>query len=195
MTSTGHLSGTGDSGRGAAGRRSHVPRGDPGRARGRAARRRARVSARRGYRSLRRGLRRHERPFEEFGDERVMDTPIAEEGFVGAAIGAAWMGERPVVELQFADFISCPFDPIVTVAAKTHWRSGQRDPARIRAPSGAAFAAARSTPLPRGLVRRPAGPESRLPRDGRGRLRPPSRRDRGRRPRALLRAQGALPHA
>ena len=45
---------------------------------------------------------------EEFGEERVMDTPISEEGFVGAAIGAAWMGERPVVELQFADFVSVP---------------------------------------------------------------------------------------
>ena len=58
--------------------------------------------------------------YEEFGADRVIDTPIAEEGFVGAAIGAAWQGERPVVELQFADFASCPFDMIVTVAAKTH---------------------------------------------------------------------------
>ena len=73
---------------------------------------------------------------EEFGESRVMDTPISEEGFVGAAIGAAWMGERPVVELQFADFISCPFDAIVTVAAKTHWRSGARIPLVIRAPYG-----------------------------------------------------------
>ena len=74
--------------------------------------------------------------WEEFGDERVMDTPIAEEGFVGAAFGAAWMGERPVVELQFADFVSCPFDMIVTVGAKTHWRSGIALPAVIRAPFG-----------------------------------------------------------
>jgi 2-oxoisovalerate dehydrogenase E1 component beta subunit len=73
---------------------------------------------------------------EEFGEDRVLDTPISEEGFVGAAIGAAWMGERPVVELQFADFISCPFDMIVTVAAKTHWRSGIRLPLVIRAPFG-----------------------------------------------------------
>jgi 2-oxoisovalerate dehydrogenase E1 component beta subunit len=73
---------------------------------------------------------------EEFGEERVIDTPISEEGFVGAALGAAWMGDRPVVELQFADFISCPFDAIVTVAAKTHWRSGIRLPVVIRAPSG-----------------------------------------------------------
>jgi len=73
---------------------------------------------------------------DEFGDARVLDTPISEEGFVGAAIGAAWMGERPVVELQFADFVSCPFDAIVTVAAKTHWRSGAAIPLVIRAPSG-----------------------------------------------------------
>src|SRR5690348_5205389 len=74
--------------------------------------------------------------WEEFGDGRVMDTPICEEAFVGAAIGAAWMGERPVVELQFADFISCAFDPIVNVAAKTHWRSGIQLPLVIRAPCG-----------------------------------------------------------
>jgi 2-oxoisovalerate dehydrogenase E1 component beta subunit len=74
--------------------------------------------------------------WEEFGEERVIDTPISEEGFVGAAVGAAWMGDRPVVELQFADFISCAFDPIVTVAAKTHWRSGIRLPLVIRAPFG-----------------------------------------------------------
>jgi 2-oxoisovalerate dehydrogenase E1 component beta subunit len=73
---------------------------------------------------------------EEFGSERLIDTPIAEEGFVGAAVGAAWMGERPVVELQFADFASCAFDPIVTLAAKTHWRSGIRLPIVIRFPSG-----------------------------------------------------------
>src|SRR5438552_3321684 len=74
--------------------------------------------------------------WEEFGDERVIDTPISEEGFVGAAVGAAWMGDRPVAELQFADFASCAFDPIVTVAAKTHWRSGMSLPLVIRAPFG-----------------------------------------------------------
>ncbi len=74
--------------------------------------------------------------FEEFGPERVIDTPIAEEGFVGAAVGAAWMGERPIVEFQFADFVSCAFDTIVTCAAKTHWRSGIRIPLVIRLPYG-----------------------------------------------------------
>jgi 2-oxoisovalerate dehydrogenase E1 component beta subunit len=73
---------------------------------------------------------------DEFGEERVIDTPIAEEGFVGAALGAAWMGERPIVELQFADFATCPFDMIVTVGAKTHWRSGIALPVVVRAPTG-----------------------------------------------------------
>lgn len=73
---------------------------------------------------------------EAFGPGRVVDTPISEEGFVGAAVGAAWMGERPVVELQFADFVTCAVDPILTVAAKTHWRSGQAVPLTIRLPSG-----------------------------------------------------------
>ena len=73
---------------------------------------------------------------DEFGDERVIDTPIAEEGFVGAAFGAAWMGERPIAELQFADFIACAFDSIVTVGAKTHWRSGIKLPVVIRSPFG-----------------------------------------------------------
>ena len=102
---------------------------------------------------------------EEFGADRVMDTPISEEGFVGAAIGAAWMGERPVVELQFADFITCAFDPIVTVAAKTHWRSGQQIPITIRCPTRWRRSR-RPVPcrLARGLVRRHGGPQDRVPR-------------------------------
>ena len=56
----------------------------------------------------------------KFGHWRVLDTPLAESGFVGAAIGAAMMGMRPVVEMQFADFISCAFDQIVNMAAKHH---------------------------------------------------------------------------
>ena len=66
----------------------------------------------------------------------MIDTPISEEGFVGAAFGAAWMGERPIAELQFADFVACPFDQIVTVGAKTHWRSGIALPVVIRLPTG-----------------------------------------------------------
>jgi len=73
---------------------------------------------------------------DEFGADRVMDMPISEEGFTGAAVGAAWMGERPIVEFQFADFVSCAFDTLVSVAAKTHWRSGQQIPIVARLPTG-----------------------------------------------------------
>jgi 2-oxoisovalerate dehydrogenase E1 component beta subunit len=73
---------------------------------------------------------------EKFGEERVIDTPLAESGFVGAAIGAALMGMRPVVEMQFADFISCAFDQIVNMAAKHHYRLHEPVPMVIRAPYG-----------------------------------------------------------
>jgi 2-oxoisovalerate dehydrogenase E1 component beta subunit len=72
----------------------------------------------------------------KYGDWRVLDTPLAESGFVGAAIGAAMMGMRPVVEMQFADFISCAFDQITEVAAKNHYRWGAAVPLVIRAPFG-----------------------------------------------------------
>jgi 2-oxoisovalerate dehydrogenase E1 component beta subunit len=71
-----------------------------------------------------------------YGEWRVIDTPLAESGFVGAAIGAAMMGMRPVVEMQFADFISCAFDQIVEVAGKNHYRWGAAVPMVIRAPFG-----------------------------------------------------------
>jgi 2-oxoisovalerate dehydrogenase E1 component beta subunit len=73
---------------------------------------------------------------EKFGEDRVIDTPLSESGFVGAAIGAALMGMRPVVEMQFADFISCAFDQIVNMAAKHHYRLGEPVPIVIRAPYG-----------------------------------------------------------
>jgi pyruvate/2-oxoglutarate/acetoin dehydrogenase E1 component len=73
---------------------------------------------------------------ERFGEDRVIDTPIAESALVGAAVGAALMGQRPVVEMQFADFIACGFDQIVNMAAKLHYRTGASVPLVIRAPSG-----------------------------------------------------------
>ncbi|MBI5854809.1 MAG: alpha-ketoacid dehydrogenase subunit beta [Nitrospirae bacterium] len=73
---------------------------------------------------------------EKYGEWRVLDTPLAESGFVGAAIGAAMMGLRPVVEMQFADFISCAFDQITEVAGKNHYRLGAAVPLVIRAPFG-----------------------------------------------------------
>ncbi|HQR13765.1 MAG TPA: alpha-ketoacid dehydrogenase subunit beta [Nitrospira sp.] len=74
--------------------------------------------------------------FNKYGEWRVLDTPLSESGFVGAAIGAAMMGLRPVVEMQFADFISCAFDQITEVAAKNHYRWGAAVPLVIRAPFG-----------------------------------------------------------
>ena len=76
---------------------------------------------------------------EEFGSARVIDTPIAESGFVGAACAAAIEGFRPVVEFQFADFIACAFDQIVNFAAKTYYRWGIPVPVVFRAPSGGGF--------------------------------------------------------
>lgn len=74
--------------------------------------------------------------YERFGEWRVLDTPLSESGFTGAAIGSALMGMRPVVEMQFADFISCAFDQIVNVAAKNYYRWGGATPIVIRAPYG-----------------------------------------------------------
>ena len=76
--------------------------------------------------------------FEEFGEMRVIDTPISESLIVGASIGASLRGYRPVAEMQFADFISCGFDQIVNQAATLRYRYGGRAsvPIVIRAPSG-----------------------------------------------------------
>jgi pyruvate/2-oxoglutarate/acetoin dehydrogenase E1 component len=73
---------------------------------------------------------------ERFGEQRVVDTPISEAAIVGAAIGASFMGLRPVAEMQFADFISCAFDQIVNFAAKCRYRWNAPVPIVIRAPSG-----------------------------------------------------------
>ena len=73
---------------------------------------------------------------DQFGEERVMDTPLCESAIVGAAIGAALMGMRPVAEMQFADFISCAFDQITNFAAKCRYRWGAGVPMVIRGPSG-----------------------------------------------------------
>jgi pyruvate/2-oxoglutarate/acetoin dehydrogenase E1 component len=77
--------------------------------------------------------------FEEFGADRVLDTPLAESAIVGAAIGAAAEGLKPVCEMQFADFISCGFDQLVNVAAKLHYRQGVAVPLVVRLPSGGGF--------------------------------------------------------
>jgi pyruvate/2-oxoglutarate/acetoin dehydrogenase E1 component len=76
---------------------------------------------------------------EEFGLDRVLDAPLAENAIIGAAIGAAAEGLKPVCEMQFADFISCGFDQLVNVAAKLHYRQGVAVPMVVRLPSGGGF--------------------------------------------------------
>lgn len=76
---------------------------------------------------------------EEFGHERVMDTPISEAAIIGAAVGAAMVGMRPVAEMQYGDFVFAGMDQVVNQAAKMHYMSaGQvRVPVVLRLPVGA----------------------------------------------------------
>jgi pyruvate/2-oxoglutarate/acetoin dehydrogenase E1 component len=76
---------------------------------------------------------------ERFGAARVRDTPIAEAGIIGTAIGAAIAGLRPVCEMQFADFVACGFDQLVNVAGKMHYRTGLAVPMVVRLPTGGGF--------------------------------------------------------
>jgi pyruvate/2-oxoglutarate/acetoin dehydrogenase E1 component len=76
---------------------------------------------------------------EEFGAERVLDTPLAENTIIGAAVGAAVEGMKPICEMQFSDFIACGFDQLVNVAAKLHYRQGIAVPMVVRLPSGGGF--------------------------------------------------------
>ncbi len=75
----------------------------------------------------------------EFGPWRVIDAPLAETAIVGSCTGAAIMGMRPVAEMQFADFVSCAWDQLVTVAAKQFYRAGTPIPIVVRCPSGGGF--------------------------------------------------------
>ena len=73
---------------------------------------------------------------EKFGETRVIDAPVSESAIVGAAIGAALMGMRPIAEMQFIDFIACAFDPLVNYAAKSRYRWGGGVPLVVRGPCG-----------------------------------------------------------
>ncbi len=68
---------------------------------------------------------------EEFGTERVMDTPISEPGFTGMGVGAAMTGMRPVIDIMFGDFLTLTMDQIVNQAAKIHYMSGGKMKAPI----------------------------------------------------------------
>src|SRR5712692_8928298 len=69
---------------------------------------------------------------EEFGPERVIDTPMAESAIIGSAVGAALIGMRRIAEMQFIDFITCGFDQSINIANKMSWRSGMPVPVVIR---------------------------------------------------------------
>ncbi|MGB6034553.1 MAG: alpha-ketoacid dehydrogenase subunit beta, partial [Bacteroidota bacterium] len=61
---------------------------------------------------------------QHFGGDRVIDTVLSESAILGAAVGAAVVGMRPIAEMQFADFVTCGFNQLVTNAAKIHYRWG-----------------------------------------------------------------------
>ena len=73
---------------------------------------------------------------DRFGEQRVIDTPFSEGAIIGAAVGAALMGMRPVAEMQFVDFMSCGFDMLTNVAAKNRYRWGAAVPIVVRGPAG-----------------------------------------------------------
>ena len=73
---------------------------------------------------------------EKFGEKRVIDTPISEAAIVGSAIGASYMGMRPVCEIQFIDFIACCFDMLTNFAATSRYRNGAGVPIVVRGPCG-----------------------------------------------------------
>ena len=73
---------------------------------------------------------------EEFGPDRVIDTPMSEAAIIGSAVGSALMGMRPIAEMQYIDFITCGFDQIINMASKMYWRVGMPVPMVIRGPSG-----------------------------------------------------------
>ncbi len=77
----------------------------------------------------------------QFGARRCLNTPLAESAIVGCAVGAALMGLKPVVEMQFADFLATGFNALVNNAAKVHWRWGRPVPMVVRLPYGAATGA------------------------------------------------------
>lgn len=78
---------------------------------------------------------------EQFGKDRVRNTPICESAIVGAGLGLSIAGMKAVVEMQFADFVTCGFNQIVNNLAKIHWRWGQNADVVVRMPTGAGSAA------------------------------------------------------
>jgi len=73
---------------------------------------------------------------DKYGEQRVVDAPISEQAIVGSAIGASYMGMRPVCEIQFIDFIACCFDMLTNFAATSRYRNGAGVPIVVRGPCG-----------------------------------------------------------
>ena len=134
--------------------------------------------------------------YSRFGGERIRDTPISELGIVGAAVGAAVAGMRPIVEIQFSDFTCQAMDQIVNQAAKIHFMLGGElnVPMVLRAPlgSGTGAAAQHSQSLEAWFAHVPASRSS--CRHAGRRQGPAARRDRRPQPGHRPRAQAALPH-
>jgi 2-oxoisovalerate dehydrogenase E1 component len=78
---------------------------------------------------------------DQFGKDRVRNTPICESAIVGAGLGLSIAGMKAIVEMQFADFVTCGFNQIVNNLAKMHWRWGQNADVVVRMPTGAGTAA------------------------------------------------------
>ena len=99
---------------------------------------------------------------EEFGHERIIDTPISEKVIAGAAVGAAVLGMRPVADVQYADFLFECMDELVNQAAKLRYMSGGkiRVPMVMRAPVGATYPRSAAWPVPGELFRPCARSES-----------------------------------
>ena len=131
---------------------------------------------------------------EEFGAERVLDMPLAENLIIGAAVGAAAEGMRPVCEMQFADFIACGFDQLVNVAAKLHYRQGVAVPMVVRLPTGGGFSGGPfHSQNPEAWFLQAPGPEGRRARDGGGREGAAGERDPRSEPGHVPRAQAPVP--
>ncbi|WP_420582273.1 alpha-ketoacid dehydrogenase subunit alpha/beta [Reichenbachiella sp.] len=78
---------------------------------------------------------------DQFGEERVRNTPLCESAIVGSALGLSIQGMKSMVEMQFADFVTCGFNQIINNLAKIHWRWGQNADVVVRMPTGAGVAA------------------------------------------------------
>ena len=132
---------------------------------------------------------------DEFGAERVRNTPISEIAIVGAGIGAAMQGMRPVVEVMYEDFLTVSMEQIVNQAAKHRYMSGGqlKVPLTIRTQGGAGWSPGRAARAAgRGVVRARARPEGRLRLDADRRPRAALVGDLRRQPGHLLRAPHAL---